>query len=71
MRHLGASLLLVLAFSVSGCGEHKVERGLAPPNEEATPEAAADMKKTEHERQQEVLQEEQQKEAEEFDASEK
>ena len=70
MKHFGASLLLLLAFSVSGCGDDRVERGLAVPDEESTPESAAEMQKTEQQRQQEVLQEEQQKEIEEFDAAE-
>jgi len=63
--------ILLLAFMVSACGDDRVERGLALPDEQATPEVAKDMKKTEHERQQELLQEEQQMEIEEFDAAEK
>lgn len=71
MKRFRTSLLLVLVFSVSACGDDRVERGLALPDEESTPESAAEMEKTEEQRHQENLQQEQQKEIEEFDAAEK
>ena len=71
MKPFLASMLLLLALSVSACGDDREERGLVDDlPQDSTPESAAEMQKTEQQRQQENLQEEQQKESEEFDAAE-
>ena len=70
MKPRRASLVLILVLSALACGESRVERGLAVPDEESTPESAGEMKKTDQQRQAEVLQEEQQMEIQEFDAAE-
>lgn len=64
-----ASLLLLLATTVAaGCGPDKVERGLAPSNETATPESAAADAETDQQRQQQLENEMQERRVQEFDA---
>jgi hypothetical protein len=70
LKRVAPSLLVLLAFSMA-CGPNKAERGLAPSDEESTPESAVDMQKTDQEREKEVVREMQQKQIEEFDEGEK
>jgi hypothetical protein len=65
-------LAFVLAFSAAACGSDEGERGLAPPasDEVAAPESEKELRMTEEQREQQNDAEEEQVEAEEFDAAE-
>ena len=69
--HRATPLLLgALCLFAPGCGseESQIERGLAEHDQASTPESPADMKKTEAQRQQEVVDDMQKKQIENFDA---
>jgi hypothetical protein len=72
MRYLALCLSasLILALTPLGCGGDRAERGLSPPDEEATPLSEQELQESEAERQGEVIQNEQTAESEEFDEEE-
>jgi len=49
-RSVLAGGLLMLGLAAGGCGEDRVERGLAPANETATPESKTELGETEKQR---------------------
>jgi hypothetical protein len=64
--------LPLLGVPLAGCGgteEERAERGLAPADEESTPESEKAMQETEQQRQQQVESEMEKKQQEEFDAA--
>jgi len=72
MRRFGASISIVLLLSCAplvGCGSDQADRGLAPADESAAPNSVAEDSKTEAQRQEEVIQADQARENEEFDAA--
>lgn len=69
-RAASVSLVLFLAVSpLAGCGQDKLERGLAPSDETAAPDSPAADAETEQQRQQQLTDEMQKKATEEFDAA--
>lgn len=71
MRRLApVSLILFLAaFPLAGCGQDKVERGLAPVDETAAPDSPAADAETDQQRQQQLTNEMDKKLDQEFDAA--
>ena len=61
-------VLLSLWLPAMGCGPDKAERGLAPANENATPESKGAMSETEQQRQQKLIDDMQKQEDKKFDA---
>lgn len=70
---LAASVFSLLGFlavaPLIGCGQDKIERGLAPPDETAVPNAPADDALTEQQREQQVTDAEQRAADADFDAA--
>lgn len=69
-RAASVSLVLFLAVSpLAGCGQDKLERGLAPADETAAPDSPAADAETEQQRQQQLTNDEQAAADKEFDAA--
>lgn len=62
-----AALALGVGAPVLGCGEEKMERGLAPSQEQATPIDAAEERMTEEQRRQREVMEDEAAEQRDFD----
>lgn len=64
-----STVVAVIGLASGGCGsdESKIERGLAPAGEAATPQSQAELEMTEGERQQKLEREMEQAEEEAFD----
>lgn len=60
----------LLGLAAAGCGDDRVERGLAPANETATPESTRELDESGAKRQEQTTDAMQQKSDSEFDAQE-
>ena len=70
--HLAFAISLLGVPLLHGCGgneEQRAERGLAPKDEESTPESQKAMQETEQQRQEQVVDEMQKQQEKEFDAA--
>jgi hypothetical protein len=65
VKKLAIAMLVLLAGALAACGQNE-----AQPEEVNAPESASAMQETEQQRDQQNLEQEQQKEIEEFDAAE-
>ena len=65
-----SALALGIGAATLACGGDRDERGLAPKDEESTPESSSEMKMTEEQRREQAMQQEQAKEREEFNDAE-